>query len=135
MKSTLLTAIALALTLSGAAFAADSPSPQNVPGTDVEGNAQPNNSGAITSPEANKSDMAPSGAGSESGDAAANVPGTATEGNSSERKPTLSGDNSAPAPQEGGDSGNAAANIPGTKAEGNSSEANPSLDSGSKDKM
>ena len=48
-------------------------SPQNVPGTAVEGNAMENKSGALTSPEASKSDQAPSTANEESGDAAANI--------------------------------------------------------------
>jgi hypothetical protein len=129
-----MTTAACVLALSGAAYAADQPSPQTVPGTNVEGNAK-NNAGALTSPEANKSDKAPSTANSESGDAAANIPGTRAEGNSTEDNPTLSGDNSAPSVKGSGDSGNAAANIPGTKSEGNSSAANPSLGAGSKDKM
>ena len=136
MKSTLtlMTTAAFALVLSAAAYAAEKPSPQNVPGTAVEGNAMENNSGVITSPEANKSDVVPSGT-SESGNAAANIPGTNVEGNSSEDKGTLSGDNSAPAMQGSGESGNASANIPGAKADGKSTEANPSLGGGSKDKM
>ena len=129
MKSKMITmtAIALTLTLSGAAFAADKPSPQTVPGTGVEGNATDKNAGALTAPEANKSDAPPPSSNTGSGDSAANIPGTKSEGNSSEANPTLSGDNSAPSMQEGGDSGNAAANVPGTKSDGNSSETDPSL--------
>ena len=137
MQSTfkLMTTAALMLVLSGAAYAADKSSPQKVPGTSVEGNATKNNSGVITSPEANKSDKAASTANNESGDAAANIPGTKAEGNSSEDKATLSGDNSAPSVKGSGDTGNAAANIPGTKSDGDSSAANPSLGGGSKSKM
>jgi hypothetical protein len=137
MKSTLriLTATALVVAFSGAAVAADKPSPQNVPGTAVEGNANSNNSGSMSSPEANKSDMAPSSATSDSGNAAANIPGTNAEGNSSEDKGTLSGDNSAPAMPGSGESGNASANIPGAKADGKATEANPSLGGGSKDTL
>lgn len=136
MKSkTLMTAIGLTLALSGTTFAADKPSPQTVPGTAVEGNAMENNAGALTAPEANKSDMAPSTGTGESGNSAANIPGTKSEGNSSEGKPTLSGDNSAPSVEGSGDSGNAAANVPGTKSDGDSSEANPSVGGGSKSNM
>jgi len=130
-----MTGIAMTLTFSNALLAADKPSPQNVPGTAVEGNATEKNPGALTAPEANKSDMAPSTANSESGNAAANIPGTNTEGNSSEKNPTLSGDNSAPSVKGTGDSGNAAANVPGTKSEGDSSEANPSVGGTPKSKM
>jgi hypothetical protein len=137
MKSTLklMTTAACLLALSGLAYAADKPSPQTVPGTAVEGNAMKDNSGALTAPEANKSDMSPSTANSESGDAAANIPGTKTDGNRSEDNATLSGDNSAPSVKGSGDTGKAAANIPGTKSDGDSSAANPSLGGDSKDKM
>ena len=131
----LMTSIAMTLVCSGAVLAADKPSPQNVPGTAVEGNATETNPGALTAPEANKSDMAPPTANSESGNAAANIPGTNSEGNSSEKKPTLSGDNSAPAVQGNGNSGNGAANIPGTKSEGDASESNPSVGGTPKSKM
>jgi hypothetical protein len=136
MKSIILmTSIAMTMAFSSAVLAADKPSPQNVPGTAVEGNATEKNPGALTAPEANQSDVAPSTANSESGNAAANIPGTKTEGNSSENNPTLSGDNAAPATQGGSESGNAAANVPGTKSEGDSSEANPSVGGTPKSKM
>jgi hypothetical protein len=88
MKTTsmIMSATALVFALSGAAVAADKPSPQNIPGTAVEGNAMENNVGALTAPEANKTAMAPSTGSSESGNAAANIPGTDAEGNSSEDK-------------------------------------------------
>src|SRR5262245_16770102 len=129
MKSnlTLMTSAALMLAFSSAAWAVENQSPQNVPGTAVEGNAMENKSGALTSPEANKSDKAPSTANKESGDPAANIPGTKAEGNSSESEPSLSGDNAAPSAQGAGESGNAAANIPGSKADSRSSETDPSL--------
>jgi hypothetical protein len=130
----LMTTAACLLALTGTAYAADKPSPQIVPGTAVEGNMK-NNAGALTSPEANKSDMTPSTGNSQSGDAAANIPGTKADGNKSEDKATLSGDNSAPSVKGSGEAGNAAANIPGTKAGGNKSADNPSLGGSSKDKM
>jgi hypothetical protein len=134
LAMTLTTSAVLMLALSGAAFAVENRSPQNVPGTSVEGNAMENSPAAITSPEANKSDRAPASANKESGDAAANVPGTPAEGNSAEAEPSLSGEKSAPPVQGAGESGRAAANIPGAKADQRSSESDPSLGSEPKDK-
>ena len=129
MKSKMITMTAIALTSnsfwcgvrSGQALASDGA------GHGRGGQRNDKNAGALTAPEANKSDAPPPSANTGSGDAAANIPGTKSEGNSSEANPTLSGDNSAPSMQEGGDSGNAAANVPGTKSDGNSSETDPSL--------
>src|SRR5262245_3805195 len=105
MKATLsITAAILALAVAVPAYAE---TPQNVPGTKIEGNAQDKNAGALTAPEANKSTAAPAQGGT-SGDAAANIPGTKVEGNSSETKPSLSGDNSASPTQGKGESGGAA---------------------------
>jgi hypothetical protein len=136
MKTTLtMTAALLAFALAAPVYAE---TPQNVPGTSVEGNAKDKNAGALTAPEASKNTMAPRGGMSD--DSAANVPGTASEGDANDQN---QGSLSAPEadqsagenPRGAGESGGAAANIPGAKADQRSSETDPSLGSEPKDKM
>jgi hypothetical protein len=89
MKTALtMTAAVLAFALAAPVYAQ---SPQTVPGTGVEGNPKENSPGALTAPEANKSNPSSPGGSSMSDDPAANIPGTAAEGDRSEKNPTLSG--------------------------------------------
>jgi hypothetical protein len=138
MKATFtITTAILALGLTAPAYAE---TPQNVPGTKVEGNQQDKNAGALTAPEANKGGTMTPRQGGMPDDSAANVPGTSTEGDPKEQN---QGSLSAPeadqssgeGPSAAGESKGAAANIPGTPAEGDSSEDDPSLSAPEKDKM
>lgn len=129
-----MTAAVLSLALAAPVYAE---SPQNVPGTAVEGNPTEKNPGALTAPEANKSMPSSPSGNSMSDDPAANIPGTSAEGDRSEKNPTLSGadEPAGNAPAGSGESKGSAANIPGTPSEGNSSEKDPSLSGSEKDKM
>ena len=80
MKAMLTTVSAVALAMA-IALPGYAETPQTVPGSTAEGSHSESNSGALTAPEKNQSQMSPNSGGGAPDTGAANVPGSSAEGN------------------------------------------------------